>query len=229
MRYFVKSLCTSAVLMLMLMAGYCFFMPNDEKEMKTVMGRPGDSGEEVVLIQTRLREYGYDVGEVTGVYDLSTAEAVRRFQEDYGLDVSGNVNAETMYRLGFTVETETLCLYESRRFIASSVDAICPDATYLAKVALAGLILERQANVGFPDELPAVVFGEPQFRDALLYDYGKEPSADAWRAVRDAANGMSPCPDALYFYRKGNEDRFLTQLNIVFKNGTYYFAAPPAE
>jgi peptidoglycan hydrolase-like protein with peptidoglycan-binding domain len=193
-----------------------------------VMGLPGDRSEEIAAIQGRLLSYGYDVGEINGILDLSTSEAIRRFQEDHGLDVSGSANAETLYRLGLPIALDELCVYEERRFLASALDAVCADATYLTKVALAGLIFKRQAEIGFPDELTAVVFGEPQFRETLLYDFGSEPSAASWQAVRDAANGMSPCPDALYFYRKGHDDAFLARLKIVFKNGIYYFAAPPA-
>ncbi len=228
MKYFFKTAISAALLTLVLLGSYRLLLLKEAEEIHSVMGRPGDSGEEVADIQLRLKEYGYEV-EVSGVYDLTTAEAVRRFQEDRGIDASGNANAETLYRLGLEIATDELALYEERRFVASSLDAICPDANYLVKVAMAGMILKRQIDSGFPDELPAVVFGEPQFRDAWLYDYSAEPSADAWRAVRDAANGMSPCPEALYYYRKGSGDTFLSGLAVVFKNGSYYFAAPPAE
>ena len=229
MRYYVKALYTSVLILLVCMGIHRVVMPQDADETIAVMGRPGDSGEKIVMIQTRLMQLGYDVGEISGRYDLATAEAVKRFQEDYGLEVSGSVNAETMYRLDLPIELHELCRYEERRFLASTLDAICSDSSYLTKVALAGMLLKRQGEVGFPDEVTAIVFGEPQLRDALIYDYGKEPSTEAWRAVRDAANGMSPCPDALYFYKKGQNDAFLSQLKVVFKNGIYYFAAPPAE
>ncbi len=228
MRYFARSLVASVIVMLTLIGGYRLVMKPHDEPAKATMSRPGDMGEETVTVQRRLCELGYEV-EVTGVYDLMTADAVRRFQESRGIDASGVVNAETMYRLGLAVSLADLRLYEERRFLASSLDAVCSDASYLTKVAMAGLLWKRLASVGFPDELPAVVFGDPQFRDALLHDYSKEPSAEAWQAVRDGANGMSPCPEALYFYRKGEDNAFLVRLKIVFKNGTYIFAAPPAE
>lgn len=228
MRKYLRILLSVGVLTGIIMGPYGLLpSPRGEDDIPT-MGRPGDRSEEITAIQSRLLAYGYDIGEINGILDLTTAEAIRRFQEDHGLDASGSANAETLYRLGLPVTLDDLCVYEERRFLASALDAICADATYLSKVALAGLIFKRQAEVGFPDELTAVVFGEPQFREALLHDFGTEPSAESWRAVRDAANGLSPCPDALYFYRKGQDDVFLARLRIVFKNGVYYFAAPPA-
>lgn len=209
--------------------GFYGILPSPQRETDVpVMGLPGDRSDEIAAIQGRLASYGYHFGEINGILDLPTAEAIRRFQEDHGLDISGIANAETLYRLGLPIALDDLCIYEERRFLASTLDAVCADATYLTKVALAGLIFNRKSEIGFPDELTAIVFGEPQFREALLYDFGSEPSAASWQAVRDAANGMSPCPEALYFYRKGQDDDFLSRLKIVFKNGIYYFTVPPA-
>ncbi len=228
MRNYLKILLSVTVMTAFVMGIYRLIPSEERSGTQSVMGLPGDRSEEISAIQLRLSEYGYRIEEINGILDLTTAEAIKQFQEDHGLAVSGNANAETMYRLGLEVQLDALCLYEERRFLASTLDAVCSDASYLTKVALAALLLKRQDDVGFPDELTAVVFGEPQFRETLLYDYAAEPSADAWRAVRDAVNGMSPCPEALYFYRKGHDDAFLSSLTIVFKNGTYCFAAPPA-
>ena len=229
MLYFSKALISSVLAVAMLLGLYGAFLPQDESgSAYPTMSRPGDLGEETVTLQMRLRELGYEIT-VTGVYDLMTAEAVLRFQESRGIDASGVANAETLYCLGLSVSLSDLTLYEERRFLASTLDAVCPDGTYLTKVALAGMLLRRMESTGFPDDAPRVVFSDPQLQGALLYDYSREPSAEAWQAVRHAANGMSPCPDALYFYRKGEGDEFLVTLPIVFKNGTYLFAAPPAE
>ena len=229
MGQYIRILFLVMLVSLLVMGGYRMIVDAARDEVVAIMGRPGERGEGIVALQTRLASLGYAVEEINGTYDLTTSEAVRRFQEDHGLVASGIANAETMFRLGLPVETDELILYEERRFIASALDALCGDATYLTKVALAGVILKRQHTVGFPDTVTAVVFGEPQFREALVYDYSAEPSADSWRAVRDAASGMSPCPDALYFFQKGQADSFLSRLAIVFKNGVYCFAVPSAE
>lgn len=223
-----KILITVMAITVIVMGAYRLIPWEQSRETVAVMGRPGDQSGEIADIQAALIHRGYTISEINGLLNLETAGAIRQFQEDNGLDVSGCANAETLYRLGLAVSLKDLCLYEDRRFLAATLDAVCPDASYLTKVALADLILKRQKEEGYPDSLPGVVFGEFQFRDALLYDYGSEPSADAWQAVRDASNGMSPCPEARYYYQKGNEDAFLSRLKIVFKNGSYCFAAPPA-
>lgn len=49
-----------------------------------VLLEPGDTGANVVALQVRLKELGYPITDVTGVYDEQTAEAVSLFYEVYG-------------------------------------------------------------------------------------------------------------------------------------------------
>lgn len=73
---------------------------------------PGDKGTTIQRIQDRLQELGYPIRfgpgqEQRGVFGNQTAAAVRRFQQAYGLRVTGLVDAATwellMYGQGFWV------------------------------------------------------------------------------------------------------------------------------
>lgn len=55
----------------------------------------GSADENVRLLQESLITLGYNIPELTGVYDRFTQRAVKAFQNDYGLRVSGTVNEET--------------------------------------------------------------------------------------------------------------------------------------
>ncbi len=44
----------------------------------------GDVGSNVIALQMRLQELGYPIGEITGVFDDQTVNAVRKFYEAYG-------------------------------------------------------------------------------------------------------------------------------------------------
>ncbi|MBP0484688.1 TIGR02594 family protein [Sagittula salina] len=57
--------------------------------------RAGMRGVEVKALQLRLRELGYHMGEVDGVFGSLTRGAVTAFQADNGLDVDGAVGRET--------------------------------------------------------------------------------------------------------------------------------------
>ena len=72
--------------------------------------RPGDQGEEVTKIQQKLIELEYLEGEATGIFDEATEAAVRRFQQDHWLLVTGMADNVTR-RL---IETETEHAREDR-------------------------------------------------------------------------------------------------------------------
>lgn len=61
--------------------------------------RKGDSGEDVRTLQTLLNSIGFNCGTADGIYGTKTVEAVKRFQERYGLTVDGVAGPSTQTRL----------------------------------------------------------------------------------------------------------------------------------
>lgn len=59
----------------------------------------GDQGPSVRNLQQKLKTAGFYQASVTQVYDVSTQEAVRRFQKAVGLPVDGIVGASTLQKL----------------------------------------------------------------------------------------------------------------------------------
>jgi peptidoglycan hydrolase-like protein with peptidoglycan-binding domain len=59
----------------------------------------GDQGPSVRNLQQKLKTAGFYQASVTQVYDVSTQEAVRRFQKSAGLPVDGIVGASTLQKL----------------------------------------------------------------------------------------------------------------------------------
>ena len=51
-------------------------------------------------VQRRLTEYGYYDGEINGYYDDLTVVAIKNFQADNGLNVTGAVDGSTASALG---------------------------------------------------------------------------------------------------------------------------------
>jgi lipoprotein-anchoring transpeptidase ErfK/SrfK len=60
----------------------------------------GARGKDVIRLQQRLRDAGYYGGTATGLYDGRTAEAVERYQKEYGFPVDGRVAGNTLTALG---------------------------------------------------------------------------------------------------------------------------------
>ncbi|WP_026316542.1 N-acetylmuramoyl-L-alanine amidase [Actinokineospora enzanensis] len=57
------------------------------------------TGDDVVTLQERLLELGYDAGRPNGVFGAQTEAALRNFQRDYGLTVDGICGPETIRAL----------------------------------------------------------------------------------------------------------------------------------
>jgi N-acetyl-anhydromuramyl-L-alanine amidase AmpD len=50
---------------------------------------------DIQVAQMRLREFGFDPGPINGAYNAQTQAAVRAFQANYGLMVSGLLDLQT--------------------------------------------------------------------------------------------------------------------------------------
>jgi peptidoglycan hydrolase-like protein with peptidoglycan-binding domain len=63
-----------------------------------ILGK-GDEGEQVRILQERLRVAGYYYGNSTGIFGPITEDAVKRFQQAYNLEADGLVGPATLRRL----------------------------------------------------------------------------------------------------------------------------------
>ena len=57
--------------------------------------KEGDEGDDVSTLQYRLKDLYYLTSDATGVYDAATTAAVKSFQEDFGLEATGEADAKT--------------------------------------------------------------------------------------------------------------------------------------
>lgn len=73
--------------------------PNNTPAPTPVLLKNGVEGDEVKRLQQRLRELEYYSGEVDGQYGPGTAEAVRLFQTQHGLDADGMAGEATLARV----------------------------------------------------------------------------------------------------------------------------------
>lgn len=68
----------------------------------------GSRGEEVKLVQSKLKNWGYYTGNVDGAYGKKTYQGIVKFQKKNGLTVDGKVGAQTRTALGITTKTTTI-------------------------------------------------------------------------------------------------------------------------
>lgn len=109
--------------------------------------------EETIAIQQRLKDLGYFNSEVTGYYGSITRKAVRRFQADYGLAQTGEVNSTTADYLGINLGGQSS---NDLYLIAKCIYAEARGEPYVGKVAVGAVILNRVANPNFPNTISAL-------------------------------------------------------------------------
>jgi peptidoglycan hydrolase-like protein with peptidoglycan-binding domain len=61
----------------------------------------------VESVQQKLKEQGFYYGEITGTKDTDTTAAIRRYQIRNGLQITGEINAETQRSLGLTSQSSS--------------------------------------------------------------------------------------------------------------------------
>ena len=65
------------------------------------------STSETRLVQQRLKSWGYYTGSVDGIYGTLTKSAVRKFQQNNGLQVDGIVGPQTAAAIGFSIKSDS--------------------------------------------------------------------------------------------------------------------------
>jgi peptidoglycan hydrolase-like protein with peptidoglycan-binding domain len=70
----------------------------NKRRITSILGK-GDEGDEVRILQERLRVAGYYYGNATGIFGPITEESVKRFQTAYNLESDGLVGPATIRRL----------------------------------------------------------------------------------------------------------------------------------
>ena len=152
---------------------------------------------QMVEIQTRLKDLGYYSGSINGVYDDATVAAIKQFQEDNGIYVSGAVGGVTANALGiYMSEQESNDLY----LLAKCIHAEARGEPYVGKVAVGAVILNRVASPDFPNSIYGVIYQPWAFTAVHDGQINLEPEAASYQAATDALNGWDPSYGSLYYY-----------------------------
>ena len=148
-------------------------------------------------IQTRLKELGYYEGEINGNYDGLTVGAIKRFQEDNGIYVSGAVGGVTARALGINMsEQESNDLY----LLAKCIHAEARGESYVGQVAVGAVILNRVADPDFPNSIYGVIYQPWAFTAVHDGQINLDPEASSYQAATDALNGWDPTYGSIYYY-----------------------------
>lgn len=164
----------------------------------SALSKIGSSGEQVSEIQAKLKKWGYYQGAVDGIFGTATKNAVIKFQKANNLTADGVVGNKTLKALGID-EKEN---YNSADYelLARIISAEARGESYIGQVAVGAVVLNRVEHPSFPDTLSGVVYQNGAF--SCLYDgqFYKPIADSAYKAARDALNGLDPSGGAIYYY-----------------------------
>ena len=162
--------------------------------------RQGSTGEQVRIIQTKLKNWGYYDGAVDGIFGSGTAEAVRYFQRKNGLTADGIVGPATLKALGMSTGGGGSGQESTVELLARVISAEARGEPYSGQVAVGAVILNRVEHPSFPNTVAGVVY-QPGALTCMVDGQIDQPVADsAYRAARDALNGADPSGGAIYYF-----------------------------
>lgn len=188
----------------------------------------GARSEKVVLIQQRLKQWGYYTGAVDGHFGRGTYNAVVTFQRKNGLTADGRVGSATASAMGIQLTgsvSQPLYRETELALLARLVSGEARGEPYVGQVAVAAVVLNRVRSDDFPDTVSGVIFQRGAFDAVWDGQFDMEPTESCIRAARDAMNGWDPTSGCLYYYNpRTATNEWIRTRQVLLTIGRHDFA-----
>jgi N-acetylmuramoyl-L-alanine amidase len=166
--------------------------------------RTGSTGEQVRVIQDKLKRWGYYDGAVDGIFGSATEKAVRYFQRTNGLTEDGVVGTDTLAALGIfstgTSSSAGQAQDATVTLLARVISAEARGEPYEGQVAVGAVILNRVEHPSFPSTVAGVVYQPGAFSCMDDGQIDQPVAQSALRAAQEALNGADPSGGAIYYF-----------------------------
>lgn len=173
-------------------------------------------------VQSRLKQWGYYNGPITGELDSATIEAIKYFQRKHGISETGKLDVPTANALGVSVNNQSS---NDLYLLAKCVHAEARGESYVGQVAVAAVILNRVASPDFPNTIYGVIYQPWAFTAVHDGQINLEPDYQAYQAAQDAMNGWDPTYGAIYYYNPAvATSQWIYSRKIVTTIGDHVFA-----
>jgi len=190
-----------------------------------VLSYYGSRGTEVTNIQKKLKQWGYYNGKIDGIFGYQTYKAVRYFQYKNGLKVDGVVGPETLSALGLPTGTNQTSTSRDIDLLAHLVHGEARGEPYLGQVAVAAVVLNRVKDSRFPNTIAGVIYQPGAFDAVSDGQINLEPTAQSYKAARDAMNGWDPTYGCIYYYNPSTAtSKWIWSRPIMLSIGKHNFA-----
>jgi len=164
------------------------------------LSKRGSRGTEVRNIQSRLSNWGYNVGKVDGIYGAKTEAAVKQFQRNNALTPDGIAGPATLRKIGISTNTTGAQSNNSTYLLAMLISGEARGETYEGQVAVGAVVLNRVKHSSFPNSIAGVIYQSGAFTAVDDGQINMSPTDSCMRAAKDALNGWDPSGGAIYYY-----------------------------
>lgn len=200
-----KRLCLALAVLLLVSMALAALAPAVE----AASYKKGSNGAVVTQIQTKLKSWGYYTGSVDGVYGSGTERAVRAFQQKNGLTVDGKAGDQTLAAMGLSAGSggntgnsggSGGASSSQVNLLARLISAEARGEPYSGQVAVGAVVLNRIKHPSFPNTLSGVIYQSGAFTCISDGQFNQQVAESAYRAARDALNGVDPSGGAIYYF-----------------------------
>ncbi len=187
----------------------------------------GDSGQQVITLQKKLKQWGYYYGSIDGVFGPQTLAAVKRFQTQNGLTADGIVGSKTAAALGMSVDSSSSSSTSTSGnvyLLARIIYGEGRNEPYKGQVAIGAVVLNRIDSPSFPNTMAGVIYQSGAFDAVSDGQINLAPDATAMRAARDALNGWDPTNGCLFYYNPATAtSRWMLSRPVLLMIGNHAF------
>lgn len=164
------------------------------------LSRIGSRGQEVINIQTRLRNWGYYSGSVDGVFGSKTQTAVKSFQRKNGLTPDGVAGPATLAKIGLPTGQGSTTSSNDTTLLAMVINGEARGESYEGQVAVGAVVLNRVRHSSFPNTIAGVIYQKGAFTAVDDGQINQPIQQSCFNAAKDALNGWDPSGGAIYYY-----------------------------
>ena len=217
-----KRLCIAlAVIFALNIASITFISKAD-----AVTYKKGSTGSVVTQIQKVLKYQGFYGGNVDGVFGSSTEKALKGFQKEYGLTADGKAGPATLKAMGIAENTTQDSSSGDVALLARLISGEARGEPYSGQVAVGAVVLNRVDSPIFPNSISGVIYQHGAFTCVTDGEFDKPVADSAYRAARDALNGVDPSGGAIYYFNPATAtNKWIWSRPLIVVIGKHRFCA----
>ena len=193
-------------------------------QITNVISKKGSTGNEVILIQKKLKHWGYYKGEIDGIYGSKTKNAVEKFQKNNGLISDGIAGKKTLEAMGI----QTISTFNNDndlKLLARIINAEARGESYIGQVSVGAVVLNRVSHPSFPNTIAGVIFQEGAFTAITDGQWNADMYETSYKAAQDALNGWDPTGGAIYYYNPSKTtSKWIYSREVITTIGKHVFA-----